>query len=99
MGDGYEQRTQFGLNANPAGWSLQFTKRTDAEAAAIYGFLTSMGALQSFQWTPPGESFALTFVCRQFTKAPVNGNGVDAATGRAKYLWDISAQFDQVFEP
>lgn len=96
FGDGYEQRTQFGLNADADKWTLRFTRRDDAIAGAIYGFLKSMGGLQSFQWTAPGQTVAQKWVCRSYSKAPTNGTGT--ATTPA-YLWDITAQFDQVFEP
>lgn len=96
FGDGYEQRTQFGINGNAQKWSLTFKSRLDAEANAIDAFLQSMGALQSFFWTPPGQTAPLKFVCRSWTKVPSTGNGTAAAPA---YIWDLTVPLEQVFEP
>jgi phage-related protein len=95
FGDGYEQRVQFGINANPQIWALTFTSREDAEASAIDGFLQAQGSLTSFFWTPPG-GVPLKFVCREWDKAPSSGNGSAASPA---YFWDLTAKFEQVFEP
>ena len=96
FGDGYEQRTQFGINANPQKWSLTFKARLDAEANAIDAFLQARGGLQSFFWTPPGQTVALKFVCRKWSKSPVAGNGTATAPA---YIWDLTVPLEQVFEP
>lgn len=96
FGDGYEQRAQFGINANAQKWNLTFKARLDEEANAIDAFLQSMGALQSFFWTPPGETTPLKFVCRKWSKSPVTGNGTPNAPA---YIWDLTVPLEQVFEP
>ncbi|MDE8343586.1 MAG: phage tail protein [Acidocella sp.] len=96
FGDGYEQRVQFGINANPQKWSLNFRRRLDAEANAIDAFLQAAGALASFFWTPPGQTVPLKFLCRKWSKTPVAGNGTNAAPA---YIWDLTVPFEQVFEP
>ena len=96
FGDGYEQRVQFGINANLQKWNLTFKSRGDAEASAIDGFLQAAGGLNSFYWTPPGQTAALKFVCRKWTKTPVAGNGTAAAPA---YIWDLSVPLEQVAEP
>lgn len=96
FGDGYEQRAQFGINANAQKWSLTFKGRLDAEANAIDAFLQSMGALQSFWWTPPGQTAPLKFVCRKWSKSPTAGNGTVA---NPAYIWDLTVPLEQVFEP
>lgn len=96
FGDGYEQRVQFGINANPQNWSLVFNLRSDTETSALTGFLFEMGAVTSFFWTPPDAAAAVKFVCRQWSKSPVHGQGTPTAPA---YLWNISALFEQVFEP
>ncbi len=96
FGDGYEQRVQFGINADPQKWSLSFKSRADAEASAIDAFLQTAGGLSSFFWTPPGQTVALKFVCRKWSKSPVHGNGTAAAPA---YIWDVTVPLEQVFEP
>ena len=96
FGDGYEQRVQFGINNNPQAWSLSFKSRLDAEANAIDAFLQAMGALQSFFWTPPGQTQPLKFICRNWDKSPVAGNGT---VGAPAYIWDLTVPLEQVFEP
>jgi phage-related protein len=96
FGDGYEQRAQFGINANPQKWNLTFRSRADAEANSIDAFLQASGALNSFWWTPPGQTAPLKFICRKWSKTPVHGNGTVAAPA---YIWDVTVPLEQVFEP
>ena len=96
FGDGYEQRVQFGINANAQKWNLTFKGRSDAEASAIDAFLQAAGALTSFFWTPPGQTAPLKFVCRKWSKNAVASNGTRAAPA---YLWDLTVPLEQVFEP
>ncbi|HQU03491.1 MAG TPA: phage tail protein [Acidocella sp.] len=96
FGDGYEQRVQFGINANLQKWNLTFKGRQDAEANAIDAFLQTAGGLNSFAWTPPGQTVALKFVCRKWTKTPVAGNGT---AGAPAYIWDLTVPLEQVAEP
>jgi phage-related protein len=55
FGDGYEQRTSYGLNTNLQNWDLSFANREETEANEIDDFLTARGGVESFDWTPPGE--------------------------------------------
>ncbi len=87
FGSGYEQRTQFGINQNPKVYSLTF-EVSETDADTIETFLDARGAVESFTFTPPGESASAKFVCRQWSKTIPYLN-------RAT----ISATFEQVFEP
>lgn len=53
FGDGYSQRTGFGINNQAKEWPLMFDKRTQAEINSIEAFLDSRAEGQSFLWTPP----------------------------------------------
>jgi phage-related protein len=86
FGDGYAQRATMGLNNNPQIWSLSFANRTDTEAEAIDAFLTARGGVESFDWTPYGES-AGKYVCSEWSKSI---DGFNRNT--------IQATFQQVFE-
>ena len=89
FGDGYEQRTTFGLNQNPKEWSLTWQNITEANADTIETFLDARAADgASFDWTPPDSATSYKWVCQQWDKTI-------PYTGRAT----ITATFRQVFEP
>ena len=89
FGDGYEQRTTFGLNQNPKEWSLTWRNITEANADTIEAFLDARAADgASFDWTPPDTATSYKWVCQQWDKTI-------PYTGRAT----ITATFRQVFEP
>lgn len=87
FGDGYQQRQNRGLNSQPEIWPLTFSNREPAEGAAILAFLSAAGAVTAFQWTSP-EGVSIVVTCPKWTKTLLKG-------GR----WQITAEFDQVFEP
>jgi len=88
FGDGYEQRTTFGLNQNPKQWDLTWNV-SETDADTIETFLDARAADgASFEWTPLGESTEYKWVCEQWSKSiPF----LNRAT--------ITATFRQVFEP
>ena len=88
FGDGYEQRTTFGLNQNPKQWDLTWNV-SETDADTIETFLDARAADgASFEWTPLGESTEYSWVCEQWSKSIPYLN-------RAT----IQATFRQVFEP
>lgn len=88
FGDGYEQRTSFGINQNAKEWSLTWNNITEANADTIEAFLDARAADgASFDWTPPAEATSYKWVCTEWDKQ-IN------YTGRAT----ISATFRQVYE-
>ena len=90
FGDGYEQRTVFGLNQNPKEWSLTFTL-PDSDIKIIETFLNQRADdSASFNWAPPDEEFTLY-------KWKCEG-------GYSKEMFDfgisrLTVTFQQVFEP
>lgn len=86
FGDGYEQRQANGLNTQPKKWTLKFSLRSDTEAAAIVSFLSTQGAVSSFDWTDIYGT-AGKYVCRGWTEVKERNN-----------LNTINAMFEQVFE-
>ena len=89
LGDGYENRITFGLNQNPKTFSLTFVV-SEADADTIEDFLDARAAnsMESFDFTPPGETSSSKFVCEDWSKSiPF----LNRAT--------IQATFRQVFEP
>ena len=90
FGDGYEQRTVFGLptHANPKQWDLTWNV-SEADADTIETFLDARAEdSASFDWTPLDETTSYKWVCPQWNKSI-------PYTGRAT----ITATFRQVFEP
>jgi phage-related protein len=87
FGSGYQQRAQFGINQNPKNYQLTFeVSKTDADT--IEAFLDARGAVENFDFTPPGESSSSKFICREWSKSIPYLN-------RAT----VTATFEQVFEP
>ncbi len=94
MGDGYEQRVEFGLNPSPKTWDIVFKNRTDVDRDKILAFLQERNGKESFDWMDPqqstmsaGSSFK-RYKCREWTYEMLAFN-----------VNDISVTFEQVFEP
>jgi phage-related protein len=88
FGDGYEQRLAFGLNTQPQVWSLEFRGRTRGEVSAIEAFLRERGAVQAFDWTPPG-GVAAKFVCEEWSRT-VDEPDVESVRATFKQVFDLS---------
>ena len=89
FGDGYEQRADDGLNPVKQVWSLVFDGVEVSIADEIQQFLQPGLARVVFDWTPPRGSTALKWKCTSFRRA------LGATVGEH----DLSATFEQVFEP
>tara|TARA_R100000988_G_C3971270_1_gene151600 strand:+ start:212 stop:550 length:339 start_codon:yes stop_codon:yes gene_type:complete len=87
FGDGYQQRTTFGLNQNPKIFNLTFNL-SESDSDTVESFLDARGGKESFDFTPTGESSSSKFICRKWTKSiPYNNRAT------------ITATFIEVFEP
>jgi phage-related protein len=86
FGDGYAQRTAFGLNINPQSWSLTFSNKRAADRDAIMDFLRAAAGVSAFDWQPPGEVVSFRFTCADY-----------AAQINIDKLWTITATFEQDF--
>ena len=88
FGDGYQQRTTFGLNQDPKVWNLTFNV-DDEDADEIETFLEARGKYgASFDWSPPDTATTFKWICRSFN--------------REMFEFDrnrITASFEEVFEP
>ena len=88
FGDGYQQRTTFGLNQDPKVWALTFNVK-DSDADTIETFLEARGKDgASFSWSPPDETTIYKWICRSFGREMFDSD-------RSR----ITASFQQVFEP
>lgn len=86
-GDGYSQRTGFGINRDPKTWDLTFENRDDTERDQIATFLEARGGIEAFDWTPP-RGAAGRYRCEQWQIPITNCNNNQ-----------IRATFIEVFEP
>lgn len=86
FGSGYSQRSTFGINQNPKSYSLTF-QVSETVADEIELFLDQRGGVESFTFTPPGESSSGKYICREWSKSIPY---LDRAT--------IQATFVEVFE-
>tara|TARA_B100000925_G_C21947905_1_gene447608 strand:- start:841 stop:1188 length:348 start_codon:yes stop_codon:yes gene_type:complete len=89
FGDGYISRANFGLNQNRKKYNLVFKNITLTDSNTIENFLDlRANDAASFSFTPPQESSASQFVCKQWSKK------IDFPN-RAT----ITATFEEVFQP
>ena len=88
FGDGYIQRTVFGLNQNLKVYNPSWKNISETDADTISDFLDARAGQESFDWTPPEESSSSKFLCQQWTKNM-------STKGRAT----IQATFQEVAEP
>ena len=86
FGSGYSQRGTLGINQNPKIYNLTF-EVSETDADTIEDFLDARGGAESFDFTPPGETSASKYVCREWRKSI---SYLNRAT--------IQATFEQVFE-
>ncbi len=88
--DGFEHRLLFGLaqNQNPKVFNFTFNV-SESEADTIETFLDARANdSDHFNFTPPGETAPLKFVCQNWSKSiPFNNRAT------------IQATFREVFEP
>lgn len=89
FGDGYEQRSPDGINNSPAKWAMQFRACGKLEGDAIIAFFRQHAGYLAFDWTPPRETVAGRWTCPSWQRGLPNADGES----------DISATFEQVFEP
>lgn len=89
FGDGYEQRADDGLNPQHQVWDLVFNSIDVVVASEIDDFLRPGLGRVTFDWTPPRQTAALKFKCTSLRRSITDRLGED----------NVSARFEQVFEP
>lgn len=86
FGDGYKQTAANGINNASQSWPLTFTGRS-ADLAPIQAFLDARAGWQSFYWTPPLSAQGL-YKCDTYQIKQIGSD-----------VWQISATFEQSFQP
>ena len=79
-GDGYEQRTGWGINTQLDKWSIKIPE----DAIAAHAFLKARGGHESFNWTNP-LGVTGVYICREWK---LNHIGVA--------LFDLTCDFEEV---
>jgi phage-related protein len=87
-GDGYIQRYRFGLNPQREVWSVQLSKRSNAERDAIRTFLRGARGVTTFQWTDPQTGALGYYTCTDWT---ISYNGFNNN--------DVQLQLTRTIEP
>lgn len=88
FGDGYEQRTADGLNANPDGWDLTWEELTKSEVLTLMTFFDGLAGVTAFTWQSPYAAAAKKYVSELWTVTPISDN-----------VHNLTATIYQVFEP
>lgn len=83
FGDGYEQRSQGGLNSQLRSFTPTF-RVINEELPYLLAFFNEHGAHKAFLWRPPAVNRTIKVVCREWDV-------------KAQNLYaDVSCQFDEV---
>ena len=98
FGDGYTQRTSYGLNSLNQSYSVAFTGRSKAEINAIVAFLEDKQGVESFEFTIPFTGDGVTgnedeterivrVICKDWSQ-----------TYTYDQFYDLTATFERVYE-
>ena len=68
FGSGYSQRSSFGINQNLKVYQFTWQNITETQSDEIEDFLDGRAGVESFTYTPAGESASKTFICREWNK-------------------------------
>lgn len=68
FGDSYTQSAADGLNAIPRTYRAVFTARPVADIDTIRTFLRARGGHEPFNFTPPGETDAIKWRCKEWSR-------------------------------
>jgi phage-related protein len=71
---GYELRMRRGLNGDLQQWEVPINVISVANANVVEGFLTAHGGVDWFWWIPPRQTVAKKFICKRWSREPVNGS-------------------------
>ena len=68
FGDGYQQRSTFGINQNLKSYPFTLSNISEADADKIETFRAAMAGVENFDYTPAGESASKKMICRNWNK-------------------------------
>ena len=68
FGDGYQQRTTFGINQNLKIYQFTWQNISETNADEIETFLDARAGVENFDYTPAGESASKKMICKNWNK-------------------------------
>ncbi len=68
FGDGYQQRSTFGINQNLKIYQFTWQNISETDSDVIETFLDDRAGVENFDYTPAGESASKKMICRQWNK-------------------------------
>lgn len=77
FGDDYYQETNDGNVSDQATATINYKNLNETEKDTIEGFLTGLGGVFPFSFTPPGAASPQTFLCKSWTISMTNGHLYD----------------------
>lgn len=71
---GYSLRMARGMNADARVWDIPINVIDIPLANSVEGFLAGHGGVKWFWWTAPRDTQARKYICKRWTREPVNGS-------------------------
>lgn len=71
LGDGYSQAAGIGINSRFDEWTITLEYLNASQRTDFLNWYASVGMVQTWTWTPPGQSTELKF---RITEAPQESN-------------------------
>ena len=68
FGDGYQQRSTFGINQNLKIYQFTWSNISESDSDIIEDFLDARAGVENFDYTPAGESASKKMICRNWNK-------------------------------
>ena len=68
FGDGYQQRSTFGINQNLKIYQFTWQNISETDSDVIETFLDDRAGVENFDYTPAGESSSKKMICTSWNK-------------------------------
>lgn len=85
FGDRQSQRFRMGMRPVVQKWKLQWNNITEIQKETLRSYFVAIGGTDTFQWTPPGQTVELNFICNVYREKV------------QRLLWDVEIEAEQVF--
>ena len=79
FGDGYSQRSTFGINQDLKIWNFVWQNISETNADEIETFLEARGGVENFDYQPHGESASKKYICTSWDKT-IDYSGIATIT-------------------
>jgi phage-related protein len=89
FGNGYGQYVEDGVNSSAWTWDVEIGPLKGQDLVDMRNFITTVGVVRWFSWTPPGEGVAMKWRIDANSIVPVPLN-----TEQWVYRFKVTQQFD-----